>query len=223
MGRHLLAAGLLAALLLAGCYAPPYEACRIRCGSGDACPSGQTCGDDGYCHGRDGEMCLPTFAQVAVGVRHTCAVKSDGTLWCWGANASGQVGDGSAKPRGNPAQVGDDTDWNEVAAGDDFTCAVRTDHTLWCWGDLNTRKVFAPEPSDAGVLGAPRRQRGAALRHHHRRGAVVQRRHRAAPSARGGRLRLAGRRHRLGLPVRAARARLALVLGPGHPRRVRRW
>jgi alpha-tubulin suppressor-like RCC1 family protein len=151
MGRLLLAAALMVAVVLPpGCYAPPYVACQIRCGAEGACPSGQDCGDDGYCHGHAGEMCLPTFAQVAVGVRHTCATKSDGTLWCWGANASGQVGDGSAKPRGSPVQVGKDTDWQQVAAGDDYTCGVRTGGSLWCWGNLATTKVFAPEQSDAG-------------------------------------------------------------------------
>jgi alpha-tubulin suppressor-like RCC1 family protein len=151
MGRVLLAAALLvAAVLPPGCYAPAYVACQIRCGAGDACPSGQECGDDGYCHGRAGEMCLPTFAQVAVGTRHTCATRSDGTLWCWGANASGQVGDGSAKPRATPVQVGEDADWQQVAAGDDYTCGIRADSSLWCWGDLATTKVFAPEPADAG-------------------------------------------------------------------------
>jgi alpha-tubulin suppressor-like RCC1 family protein len=64
----------------------------------------------------------------------TCAIRSDGTLWCWGGNESGQLGDGTTKSRNAPVQVGDDRNWASVSPGGSHTCAIRTDGSLWCWG-----------------------------------------------------------------------------------------
>jgi len=72
--------------------------------------------------------------QVSAGVEHTCAVASNGTLWCWGANWSGQLGDGTNDDKNTPTQVGTGTDWESVAAGWYHTCGVKTGGTLWCWG-----------------------------------------------------------------------------------------
>jgi len=66
---------------------------------------------------------------------HTCGVKTDGTLWCWGKNDSGQLGDGTNTDRWTPIQVGTDTNWRTVSAGGHITCAIKTTGTLWCWGD----------------------------------------------------------------------------------------
>ncbi len=75
-----------------------------------------------------------TWSQVANGRNHTCAVRTDGTLWCWGRNAYGQLGVGSTTDQKNPTQVGTGTTWSQIAAGGQHTCAIKTDHTLWCWG-----------------------------------------------------------------------------------------
>ena len=75
------------------------------------------------------------WAAVTVGQYHTCAAKTDHSLWCWGYNANGNLGDGTTARSRVPAQVsGHATDWAAVTAGDDDTCAVKTDHSLWCWG-----------------------------------------------------------------------------------------
>ena len=72
------------------------------------------------------------FAQVAAGYGHTVAVKNDGTLWAWGFNSSGQVGDGTTTQRSAPVQIG--TGFAQAAAGNNHTVAVKTDGTLWAWG-----------------------------------------------------------------------------------------
>ncbi|BCY06802.1 hypothetical protein [Actinoplanes sp. L3-i22] len=54
------------------------------------------------------------------------------TLWCWGNNASGQLGAGAAV-QNTPVQVGSAA-WSTVAAGAGSTCGVHPDGTLWCWG-----------------------------------------------------------------------------------------
>jgi alpha-tubulin suppressor-like RCC1 family protein len=74
---------------------------------------------------------------LAAGSRHTCALKNDGTVWCWGRNGSGQLGNGTTAttlmPPAAPV-MGLGATVAEVVAGSDFTCARKTDGTLWCWG-----------------------------------------------------------------------------------------
>jgi alpha-tubulin suppressor-like RCC1 family protein len=73
---------------------------------------------------------------VAAGVSHTVALKTDGSLWAWGYNWSGQVGDGTTdNNRINPVQIGTETDWQAVAVGWYHTVALKTDGSLWAWGD----------------------------------------------------------------------------------------
>src|SRR5438445_4093870 len=55
--------------------------------------------------------------QVSAGDSHTVALKSDGTLWAWGFNTNGQLGDGTTTSRPSPVQTGIETNWTAVAAG----------------------------------------------------------------------------------------------------------
>ncbi len=77
-------------------------------------------------------------SEVAAGGRHTCQLRSNGTLWCWGANFYGQLGAGDHVSGPTPRQVGTATTWQQVSTGGMHTCAVRETGTLWCWG-LNYR------------------------------------------------------------------------------------
>jgi len=70
---------------------------------------------------------------VAAGHSHTLGIKSDGTLWAWGKNSYGQLGDGTTDDRDRPTKVGSDT-WRSVAAGFGFSLAIKADGTLWTWG-----------------------------------------------------------------------------------------
>jgi alpha-tubulin suppressor-like RCC1 family protein len=74
-----------------------------------------------------------TWSSVAAGGLHTCATRSDGTAWCWGRNAEGQLGDASTTPRLVPTQLSG-TDWALVTAGDSHSCGLHRDRTLACWG-----------------------------------------------------------------------------------------
>ena len=65
---------------------------------------------------------------------HACAIRSDHTLWCWGGNGSGELGDGTGKDRYSPVRIGTAATWAKVSAGDRYTCATRADQSLWCWG-----------------------------------------------------------------------------------------
>lgn len=82
------------------------------------------------------------WAQVGTGGAQTCGVRTDGTLWCWGANSRGQLGIGNTTDQSTPTQVGTATDWVSVTSGDVTTCALTSEHTIWCFGG-----------DDNGVLG----------------------------------------------------------------------
>lgn len=71
---------------------------------------------------------------LAAGVNHSCAIRNDGSLWCWGGNQSGQLGDNTTVAKLAPVQIGVATDWARVAAGNRTTCATKTSGALYCWG-----------------------------------------------------------------------------------------
>ncbi len=75
------------------------------------------------------------FRQVDTGDGHTCAIKADRTLWCWGRNVRGELGLGEGAPGQvrTPTQVAG-ADWSAVFAGQDHTCALKTDGSLHCTG-----------------------------------------------------------------------------------------
>ncbi|MEO6742278.1 MAG: hypothetical protein ABIP20_18700, partial [Chthoniobacteraceae bacterium] len=75
-----------------------------------------------------------TWSNIACGGFHTAGVRSDGTLWTWGYNFYGQLGDGTTTQRNSPMQVGAATNWVEVATGFYNTIALKADGTLWAWG-----------------------------------------------------------------------------------------
>ena len=65
---------------------------------------------------------------------HGSIIKTDGTLWAFGYNTSGQLGDNTQISRSSPVQIGSDTNWSQVSKGGNFTLATRTNGTLWTWG-----------------------------------------------------------------------------------------
>jgi alpha-tubulin suppressor-like RCC1 family protein len=75
------------------------------------------------------------WKMVSCGGYHTAAIKTDGTLWGWGKNLSGHLGDGTTTSRTSPVQtIVGGTNWKMVSAGQNFTGAIKTDGTLWMWG-----------------------------------------------------------------------------------------
>jgi cysteine-rich repeat protein len=100
------------------------------------------CGDgaDPNCSGDDacpppGTRQPPDKTLSAHNARHSCAVKADGTVWCWGRNANGQCGIGNTTtPQKLPVQVTGITNAVAVTTGQDFSCAVLADGTAKCWG-----------------------------------------------------------------------------------------
>eukprot|EP00439_Symbiodinium_sp_Y106_P023598 s3671_g2.t2 len=109
---------------------------------------------------------LPVL-QLAAGDRHTCAVRVDGVVRCWGANLGGELGHGSTETAGDePGEMGINlpvTDLGEgsravrIASGGSHTCAILQDASLKCWGGGNQGQLgqgntenLGDEPSEMG-------------------------------------------------------------------------
>jgi alpha-tubulin suppressor-like RCC1 family protein len=74
-------------------------------------------------------------SQIAKGVYHGLAIKTDGTLWAWGVNSGyGSLGTNNGTDRNSPVQVGTNTNWQKVACSGQVSFAIKTDGTLWAWG-----------------------------------------------------------------------------------------
>lgn len=142
----LLSAGVLLPHTLApACVARSCAQLKVDCGAViDDCGLSQDCGEcpgsmtcsAGTCRNPN-----PALRQLAVHAdgytSNACRVMTDRSLWCWGHNAHGQLGDGTRIARSAPVQVGTDLDWEQVAVSSQHTCALKQNGSLWCWG-LNT-------------------------------------------------------------------------------------
>ena len=79
---------------------------------------------------------LTDVKQVSAGIFHSLAVKNDGTVWAWGSNAYGQLGDGYTTDRPTAVQVQGVSGVKQVSAGTgtDFSLALKDIGTVWGWG-----------------------------------------------------------------------------------------
>jgi alpha-tubulin suppressor-like RCC1 family protein len=77
----------------------------------------------------------PTPTVIAAGYIHTCALLADHTVWCWGSNGDGQLGDGTRTSPLTPVQVSGISTATAITAGNWHTCALLADGTVHCWGD----------------------------------------------------------------------------------------
>ncbi len=74
------------------------------------------------------------WLQVSTGSAHTCGLRGEGALLCWGKNGAGRLGLGDTMDRFLPTRVGSTSDWRQVWAGRSHTCALKRDGSLYCWG-----------------------------------------------------------------------------------------
>jgi alpha-tubulin suppressor-like RCC1 family protein len=103
-----------------------------------------------------------TAVDVALGDRHTCALLTDHSVWCWGANEAGQLGDGTTTSHAQPTPVVGLDDATAVVAGGAFSCALRAGGVVACWGTNTTGELgrgaaggadaTAPAVIDASIL-----------------------------------------------------------------------
>ncbi len=85
----------------------------------------------------------------STGQGHACAIRVDGSLWCWGRNSRSTLGlpvDAGMQFR-SPQHIGTATDWLSVDANQEYTCALKQDHSLWCWGNLPLSTSLVEQPA----------------------------------------------------------------------------
>ncbi len=77
-----------------------------------------------------------SMASIVAGVRHTCAVGTDGRAICWGRNGTGELGVPPGTPSSAPLAVNTALRFKQIGTGDMHTCALGTDDRVYCWGNL---------------------------------------------------------------------------------------
>ena len=95
------------------------------------------------------------FIAVSVGGRHNLAIDTDGNLWAWGENNSGQLGDGTTRNRGNPVIIREGTKFIAISAGqlpgdttNSHSLAIDANGNLWAWGRNNHGQLGIGNTSD---------------------------------------------------------------------------
>lgn len=123
----------------------------LDCGGGcPGCAVGETCSVSLDCAT---EVCrngtCTAIVQVDVGTGHACALLGDGTVFCWGANGGGQLGDGTTTPRPTAGIVPGLSGVTQISTGahitnltaNGHTCARTNDGKLYCWGRNSNGQV----------------------------------------------------------------------------------
>jgi alpha-tubulin suppressor-like RCC1 family protein len=97
---------------------------------------------------------LSNVVQISIGWRSTCALTDDGSVWCWGHNERGQLGDGTRIDRDTPARI-NDLRAKAIALGRYHACALTGDGVR-CWGDGTLGRAGSPseEPESCVVIGS---------------------------------------------------------------------
>jgi alpha-tubulin suppressor-like RCC1 family protein len=72
--------------------------------------------------------------QIAAGYYHSLAIKEDGSVWAWGYNGHGELGDGTTKHKRSPVQVSGLSQVTKIAAGLYHSLALKEDGSVWAWG-----------------------------------------------------------------------------------------
>jgi alpha-tubulin suppressor-like RCC1 family protein len=114
------------------CNATPEDGCEVEISSDpfNCGGCGIRCADSMDCAGGE---CWDGVLRVDGGYRHTCALRRTGSVWCWGSNSDGQLGDGTVVSRNTPAAVPSIADASDIAVGGYHSCAV-VPSGVRCWG-----------------------------------------------------------------------------------------
>lgn len=100
----------------------------------------------------------PPLVAIAAGDGFTCGIDWEGRAWCWGANGSGQLGDGTEVTRERPGPVSGGARFSAVAAGRlRQTCGVTIGGDVYCWG---SGVGFGPRTARPSLLPAPAAEGG---------------------------------------------------------------
>jgi hypothetical protein len=87
---------------------------------------------------------VSTWQSVNAAGYVSAAIRTDGSLWTWGNNHVGQLGNGTTSTQNTPVQVGTGATWQRVATGGSHMLAIRADNLLWAWGWNSSGQLAQP-------------------------------------------------------------------------------
>ncbi|GAC1649845.1 MAG: hypothetical protein NVS4B3_07600 [Gemmatimonadaceae bacterium] len=98
------------------------------------------------------------FSAVSAGGANTCGLTTSGSVYCWGDNTSGQLGQGTTTSTTSPLPISDARPFRAIASGAAHACAVATSGAAFCWGSNSNGQLGAPSQPvcvdpDRGVSG----------------------------------------------------------------------
>lgn len=99
------------------------------------------------------------YVHVAAGANFSFAIQDNGTLWAWGSNLYGQLGDGSSTTRMNPVAIAEPATaapgsrWTRIYAQSQPVHGLRSDNTLWQWGNSAFQTVQIPLAASQPAVG----------------------------------------------------------------------
>ena len=97
-----------------------------------------------------------SYNQLCTNPSHSVAtIKTDGTLWTWGQNQHGELGQNNKTQYSSPKQVGSGTDWDTVQTKHPFMIARKTDGTVWIWGENEKGSLGLNEASPGTQYSSP--------------------------------------------------------------------
>lgn len=98
------------------------------------------------------QITTDTWLDIATGGSYSLAVRTDGTLWAWGQNDQGQLGNGTNTFYVVPTHIGTGTNWAKVFSIGRTSFAIKTDGSLWVWGQ-NALTIFGSAIGDTKIPG----------------------------------------------------------------------
>lgn len=90
-----------------------------------------------------------TSIRAARNGAHACGLRNDGSIWCWGLNQKGQLGNDSTTDSQIPVQVVGGGIYTAVETGSYHTCGLRDDGSVWCWGENMQGRLGNNSTSDS--------------------------------------------------------------------------
>lgn len=103
-----------------------------------------------------------SFASIAAGTFHTCALTHNGTAWCWGRNSAGQLGTADLQGGHAPRPVFGDLRFDQITAGQEASCArTKDERGVYCWGEalsgqigIGNTETYRPLPTPVAAMEA---------------------------------------------------------------------
>ena len=91
------------------------------------------------------------WEKISAGGDHSIGLKTDGSLWVWGQNYYGEIGDSSNVNSAIPVQIGYETNWNKISGGTYHSVAIKDDGTLWAWGYNSNGQLGIGSITDSNI------------------------------------------------------------------------